>query len=97
MERERGLVAVVAVGDQELGVDEALGRVLVQPPEPVAAALEVGRAVRQLDRIALVEQEDRLGLGSGRTQEPEPAFLRARGVDPLLTGRRANERWGTVR
>src|SRR3984893_18796547 len=73
--RDRGLVAVVAVREQELRALEARGA--LDTPQPVASALEVRLASRRLQRIAFVEEEDRLELGAGGTEQPEPALLRA--------------------
>jgi len=44
VERERRLVAVVAVGDQELRIREPLTGVVLDTPEPVAADGEVEAA-----------------------------------------------------
>ena len=64
--RERRLVAVMAVRDQEPPIGEGCAELLVgQSPETGALDLEVGRTVRRLERSsALVEQEDRLELGA---------------------------------
>src|SRR5712691_44738 len=70
----RRLVAMMAVRDQELGVLEA-GSV-IDTPELVSAALEIGRARGRLERITLVEQKDRLELRAGGAEQPEPALLR---------------------
>src|SRR6266508_4259432 len=78
---ERGLVAMMAVGDQQLRAREARG--IVDAPELVAAALQVGRTVGRRRRIAFVEQEDRLQLGARRAQEPQPSLLRG-GVRALV-------------
>jgi hypothetical protein len=98
VERERGLVAVMAVRDQELSVgellDERVGELLVQPPEPrhhssfVGLQLGLAEAV-DLDR-AVPEEEERLELRAGRTQQPQPPLLRpgmralVRQDDPVL-------------
>ena len=66
---------MVAVRDQELDAREA--RRVVDPPEPVSAASEVGLAVGCSERLALVEQKDGLELCPCRPQQPQPAFLRA--------------------
>src|SRR5919198_58499 len=71
--RERRLVAVMPVGDQQLRLAEV--RRLDEAPELVAAALHVGLAVRPGERVALVEEEDRLQLGARRPQEAQAAFL----------------------
>jgi hypothetical protein len=62
---ERRLVAVVAVGDQQLAVGErlreAVGR---EPPEACILDLEVGLVLGPARRrCALVEEEQRLQLG----------------------------------
>src|SRR5439155_26289607 len=73
--RDRGLVAVVTVCNQELRALEA--RSIHDAPQLVAAALEIGSALRGLERVALVEEEDRLELGAGGTEQPKPALLGA--------------------
>src|SRR6266566_3806968 len=73
--RDRGLVAVVAVRNQELSALEA--RRIHDAPQLVAAALEIGSAVRGLERVALVEEEDRLELRAGGAEQPKPALLGA--------------------
>src|SRR6266480_4468117 len=62
VEGKRGLVAMVAVGDQELRVGEALAWIVLDAPEPVAPRGEVRLALGNLDRVAVVQQEDRLEL-----------------------------------
>jgi hypothetical protein len=69
---ERGLIAMVAVGDQERALGEPVrNAVVLDPPETVSLHLEVGRpgglVVR---RQALVEKEDRLELSAHRAEEP---------------------------
>src|SRR5512132_3262882 len=83
VEGERGLVAVVAVGDQELRVGEAPARIVLDAPEPVAARGEVRLAPGNLDRVAVVQQEDRLELGPCRPQESQAPLLRP-GVRALV-------------
>ena len=75
---ERGLVAVVAVGDQQLPVGERLGDpVGRETPQPRALDLEVRLAVGPpRDRLALVEEEERLQLRAGLTEQAQTAFLR---------------------
>src|SRR5919204_2283692 len=86
VKRERRLVAVVSVRDQEL-IDL---RQLAPPPEPVTADLEVGLARGKRDARSVVEQENRLELRPSRPQKTQPALLRARvralvgQNDPLL-------------
>ena len=65
----------MAVCDQQLGLLEA--RRIADPPELVAAALQVGLTRGRLERIAFVEEEDRLELCPGRAEEPQPPLLRA--------------------
>src|SRR5580765_1218069 len=72
---ERRLVAVMAVCDQQLGLLEARG--IVDPPQLVAAALQIGLTRGSWERIALVEEEDRLELSLGRAKETQSSFLRA--------------------
>ena len=86
-ERDRGLVAVVAVGDQERRVELELAG--VEPPEARAHAalvdLHLRRALRHGDgRVGVVEQEDRLELRAGRAEEGQPvlACLRMRQLVP---------------
>ena len=76
---ERGLVPVVAVGDQETAVGERLAEcVVLQAPETSAFDLDVGRAFRNVERrVAFVEEKDRLELGTRLAKEPQPSFLRA--------------------
>src|SRR5256886_15660030 len=76
VEGKRGLVAVVAVGDQELRVGEALAGIVLDAPDPVAPRGEVRLALGNLDRVAVVQQEDRLELGPRRPQEPQAPLLR---------------------
>ena len=80
MERERRLVPVVAVGDEELLGDL---RERVDPPEALAAERDVGLAVGQLDRVAVVQQEDRLELRPRRAQQAQALLLHVR-VRPLV-------------
>src|SRR5205814_8793619 len=88
-ERERGLVAMVTVGDQELRVPQGLldRRGVGHAPEPrddtAVLRLERRRAFHVQQRRALVEQEDRLELGAGRAQQPQPTLLRT-GVRALV-------------
>ena len=74
------LVAVVAVGDQELPVGERLGDALARQPARASCPRPRGRlAIGHGDgRVAVVEEEDRLELGARRAQQPQPALLRAR-------------------
>src|SRR5579885_2903525 len=86
-ERERRLVPVVAVCDEQLGLLELLGQrvpeLCVEAPQPVAAALQVWLAQPvDLDR-PLPEEEQRLELRPRRPQEPQAALLRP-GVRPLV-------------
>src|SRR5579872_1383772 len=81
VERQRGLVAVVAVGDQQLRVRE-VGE-LGAAPEAVAVAGEVGLTLRDRDPRPVVEQEDRLQLRPRRAQQAQAPFLRPR-VRPLV-------------
>ena len=78
-EGDGGLVAVVAVGDQELLVVERThDRGVVEPPEPGAVDLQIRLAVGASDRRgAVVEEEDRLELDARRAEEAETALLRA--------------------
>ena len=80
VKRERRLVPVVAVGDQELLRE--LGQ-RVDPPEALAVEREIGLAVRQLDRVAVVQQEDRLELRPRRAQQAQALLLDVR-VRPLV-------------
>src|SRR5439155_26601921 len=86
-ERERRLVAVVAVGDQQLRVAQLLGErvaeLRIESPEPVAAAAQVGlgEAV-DLDRPG-PEEEERPELRPRRAAQPEAALLRT-GVRALV-------------
>src|SRR5581483_7290313 len=75
----RGLVAVVAVGDEERRGE--LERLRGQPPEagahPALVDLEHRLAARpRRRRVAVVEEEDRLELRPRRAEEREPAGLR---------------------
>src|SRR5579862_144576 len=86
-ERERRLVPVVAVGDEQLGVlqllRERVAEARVQAPEGVASAAEVGLAEPvDVDR-RVPEEEQRLELRARRLQQAEAALLRA-GVRPLV-------------
>ncbi len=87
---DRGLVAVVAVGDQELAVGEELSHAgAVEAPQARALGRQVGLAVGHGDgRLAVVEEEDRLELRAGGAQEPQTALLRA-GVRALVRKDRA--------
>jgi hypothetical protein len=58
------------VGDQQLHVREPFARIVLHPPEAVAANGEIGLALRKLDGIAVVEQEDRLQLRPRRAKQP---------------------------
>ena len=81
---ERGLVAVVAVGDQQLPVGEELGTACVDAPETCSLGLEVGLAVgRERAALAVVEEEDRLDLRPRRAQQSQAALLRP-GVRALV-------------
>ncbi len=84
-EGDSGLVAVVAVGDQELLVVEvANDHRIVDPPELGAFDLQVRLAVGPLDRCgAVVEQEDRLQLDARGPQQAEALLFRA-GVSALV-------------
>ena len=76
--RERRLVAVVAVGDQELLVGEERRKraVVVEPPQRRALGGEIRRPLgRRERRLAVVEQEDRLELDAGRAEQPQTPFL----------------------
>ena len=86
-ERERRLVAVVTVGDEQLGPGELLGERVaeagVETPELVAVDLQVGLAEAvDLDR-PVPEEEERLELRARGAQEAEAPFLRA-GVRALV-------------
>ena len=77
--RERGLVAVVPVGDQEPPVGEGLAErsSSVEPPEPGALDLDLRIAAGDLERrVAFVEEEDRLELGARLAQQAESPLLR---------------------
>src|SRR5204862_5854197 len=50
VERKRRLVAMVTVGDEQLGAREAPAGVVFEPPEPVAPAGQIGLSPRELDR-----------------------------------------------
>ena len=69
---QRGLVAMVAVRDQEPPVGKRLANILVlEPPEPCAFDLELRRPVGNRERrLSLVQKEDRLELRLRRAQEP---------------------------
>ena len=84
-ERHSGLVAVVAVRDQQLlFVERPHERRVVEPPQLRALDLELGLAFRPPDRgRPVVEQEDRLELDARRPEQAEPALLR-RCVRPLV-------------
>ena len=70
---------MMAVRDQELAGDL---RRAFQSPEPLAVEREVGLARRQVDRVAVVEEEDRLELRARRAQEPQTTLpdLRVRAL-----------------
>jgi hypothetical protein len=73
MEGERCLVAVVAVGDQQLPAEERLGDtgLVGQPPEPRALHRDIRIAIRSFDRRRRVmEEEDRLELRASCAQQP---------------------------
>ena len=86
----RGLVAVVAVGDQQLGSAQLLLRCgdrgpVGDAPEPMGRAVVIGQlAVRRplelrrqrRPRIAVVEREDRREVGARRTRQQQPVLLR---------------------
>ena len=76
---QRGLVAVVTVGDQQLAVGERLGDAFGrEPPETGALDLEVGLSLGPArGRRALVEEEQRLELGLDLAQQAQAALLRA--------------------
>ena len=88
----RGLVAVVAVGDQQLGRRQRLGRRgdglgVGDPPQPVHRAVVVGRLaerrpaeVRRERRpgVAVVEGEDRREVRPRGPRQPQPVLLRPR-------------------
>ena len=86
MERERRLVTMVTVRDQELQVGD-IGD-FVDAPEAISSRLEVRCAVGHPSGRAVVEEEDRLELRPRRTQQPQPPFLRPR-VRPLVREDRA--------
>ena len=75
---ERGLVAMVAVGDQKLAVCEGLvNAVGGEAPEACALDLEVRLALGTGRwRRAFVEEEERLELRPNLAQEPQPLLLR---------------------
>ena len=91
MEGERRLVAVVAVGDQQLRVAELLrqrgAEVGVEPPEPRGDAALLGDEVGLAEPVErdrpVPEQEDRLEQRPRRAEQPQPPLLRAR-VRPLV-------------
>src|SRR5215211_2519147 len=85
VERQCGLVAVVAVSDEQLPVGEDLSELLVgEPPQARPVDLEVRRGGRYLERRGtVIEQEDRLDVRTYGAQEPEPALLWA-SVRPLV-------------
>ena len=84
-EGDRRLVAVVAVGDQELLVVEVADEHrVVDPPELRAFDLQIRLSLGPLDRGgAVVEQEDRLQLDARCPQQAESRLLRA-GVGALV-------------
>ena len=101
-ERDRGLVAVVAVGDQELpSREERLDAVVVlDAPEPRSVDLEVGlpspvgRAAarpRRGGRSARAARASRAG-GAGGPRSPRRACARAAGRRPPRTARRGATR-----
>ncbi len=86
MEGERGLVAVMAVGDQKLALGEELRHTfgIVNPPEAGALHGEIRIAGGTGERRSpVVEQENRLELSTRSPQQPEPALLRG-GVRTLV-------------
>ncbi len=88
----RRLVAVMAVGDQQLrlgqfGGHRAVGLGVVDPPDAVGRALVVGHLAPRLAAgvaldvapgIALVQREDRRHVVAGRLGEAEAVLLRPR-------------------
>ena len=71
-ERDRALVAMVAVGDEELA---SRGRQppAARPPQARAVHLQHRRLVRNRKRqLDVGEQEDRLGLDAGLAKQPAP-------------------------
>ena len=85
-ERDRGLVPVVAVGDQELPRPEERLHPLValDAPEPGPVDVDIGLRGRSRERRrALVEEEDGLELRARRAQEAKAAGERL-GVRPLV-------------
>ena len=89
-EGDGGLVAVVAVGDQQLLVVERADEArIVEPPQLRALDLEVGVAVGATGGCRpVVEEEDRLQLDARRPQQPQAPLLRA-GVRALVRQHRA--------
>ena len=91
VEGERRLVAVVAVGDQQLRVGELRGERVaelgVEAPEPRGHAALLRREVGLAEPVerdrAVPEQEDRLELRARRLEQPQAALLRA-GVRALV-------------
>ena len=83
---ERGLVAMVAVGDQEPAVGERVARSTSssrrqsRAPSTSSSGGPSGTVERGL---SLVQEEDRLELRLRRAQEPQPPLLRA-AVRPLV-------------
>ena len=79
--RERRLVAMVAVGDEQPRVGEDVRRVALKTPEPAAHALELhlqhALSVRSLES-PVVEEEDRLHLRPERPQQAKAPLLRPR-------------------
>ena len=91
-EGERGLVAVVAVGDQQLPLGEELARRRrrrrrrqSRAPSTSRSGVAVGRRER---RCAVVEQEDRLELRARRAKQAQPALLRAARASARAAARR---------
>src|SRR6266545_152902 len=73
VERERRLVPMMPVRDQELIGNVGHG---VYAPEPFAVDRQVWLARRQLDLVAVVEEEDRFELRASRSQEAKASLLR---------------------
>src|SRR5438105_1591171 len=73
VERERGLVAMVSVGNEELQVGD-VGTAL-DAPEPVPSGGDVRCALRDLGARAVVQEEDRLELRARRPQEAQASLL----------------------